>query len=318
MRWRALGFGIAALAAVYGALNWSALRPEAAAAFEYIRAHAVSWTSPVEVEGGAAVLIDAETGEELYGKNGDKRLYPASTTKILTALIALEQGELGDRIAVGDEVNLRTADESSAWLREGQLLTLRDLLSAMMLPSGNDAARTVARYVARKEKGTDVSAEESIRYFAGLMNEKARELGANRSHFVNPHGLHDPDQYTTARDMALIAQAAMKLEAFRDIVNEREYTAAFAASAVTYENRNQLLQPDSPYYLEEADGIKTGFTDEAGYCLVSSASRGGTRLIAVVLHSTQNSVWSDSRRLLQYGFGEKGEPSAASGAMPAG
>lgn len=318
MRWRALGIGMLALAAVYGALNWMSLKPEATAALEYVRANAVSWSSPVAVEGVAAVLIDAGTGEELYGKNVDKRLYPASTTKILTALIALERGELGDRIAVGDEVNLRTADESSAWLREGQLLTLRDLLSAMMLPSGNDAARTIARYVARKEKGRDVSAEEGIRYFAELMNEKAKELGARRSHFVNPHGLHDPEQYTTARDMARIAQAAMKLEAFRDIVNEREHTAAFAASKVTYENRNQLLQPGSPYYLEEADGIKTGFTDEAGYCLVSSASRGGTRLIAVVLRSTQDSVWSDSRRLLQYGFAEKGVPSAASGAMPAG
>ncbi|WP_274650761.1 D-alanyl-D-alanine carboxypeptidase family protein [Paenibacillus humicola] len=254
------------------------------------------------LQGEAAYLLDERTGAMLYGKNIHERLYPASTTKILTALVAIEKGNPDDVVTVGDEVRLREPDESSAGLVEGEQIKLRDLLAALLLPSGNDAARTVARYIATIETGKNVSAEEGIRYFAGLMNEKARSLGATESHFVNPHGLQDPDHYTTARDLALIARAGRSNPMLRQIVAETAHTVRTPQVTQTYVNRNQLLNRSSEFYDKSASGMKTGFTNEAGYCLVASATRGGRSLIAVVLHSSENGVWNDAERLLEYGF----------------
>ncbi|CAM3682269.1 D-alanyl-D-alanine carboxypeptidase family protein [Marinicrinis lubricantis] len=253
----------------------------------------------------SAILIDRETGNILFYKNDKEKVYPASTTKILTALVALDKGDPDEIVTVGNEVHLRTEGESTAWLWEGQQMPLRDMIAAMMLPSGNDAARTLAVHISRKVSGSsEMSAEQAIAYFAELMNKKAHLLGANDSHFVNPHGLHDPDHYTTARDLALIAKEAMNEPLLLDIVSSSRYEANTSSQAVTYTNRNHLLDPASPYFFEGANGIKTGFTDEAGYCLVSSAQRGDTSLIAVVLHSTTEGVWQDARNLLTYGFDE--------------
>ncbi|MFS0840598.1 D-alanyl-D-alanine carboxypeptidase family protein [Paenibacillus sp. 1P03SA] len=256
------------------------------------------------IEGEAAVLMDAETGTFLFKKNKDLRLYPASTTKIVTALVALEKGGLQDRITVGDEVRLKTKGESTAGLQEGQSLTLRDLIVAMMLPSGNDAARTVARYIAEKDKGRKLSAQQSIDYFAGLMNAKASKLGAKKSHFTNPHGLHDPDHYTTAGDMALLGREAMKNKTFSSIVSEPKQAVTVSSGSRTYVNRNQLLQAESEFYIEGVNGVKTGFTDEAGYCLVSSAVLNGKKVIGVVLHSSSGGVYTDTRSLLAYAANE--------------
>ncbi|MFF2158331.1 D-alanyl-D-alanine carboxypeptidase [Paenibacillus chitinolyticus] len=252
------------------------------------------------IEGEAAVLMDAETGKLLFGKNKDLRLYPASTTKIVTALVALEKGGLEDPVTVGDEVRLTTKGESTAGLREGQTLTLRDLIVAMMLPSGNDAARTVARYIAEKDSGRKLSAQKSIDYFAGLMNAKASKLGAKKSHFTNPHGLHDPGHYTTAGDMALLSREAMKNKVFSSIVSEPKQAVAVSTGSLTYVNRNQLLQEGSEFYVQGVNGVKTGFTDEAGYCLVSSATLNGKKFIGVVLHSSSGGVYTDTRSLLEY------------------
>ncbi|WP_405081505.1 D-alanyl-D-alanine carboxypeptidase family protein [Paenibacillus chitinolyticus] len=252
------------------------------------------------IEGEAAVLMDAETGKILFGKNKDLRLYPASTTKIVTALVALEKGRLQDPVTVGDEVRLKTKGESTAGLEEGQSLTLRDLIVAMMLPSGNDAARTVARYIAEKDSGRKLSAQESIDYFAGLMNAKASKLGAKKSHFTNPHGLHDPGHYTTAGDMALLGREAIKNKVFSSIVSEPREAVAVSSGSRTYVNRNQLLQEESEFYVQGVNGVKTGFTDEAGYCLVSSAILNGKKFIGVVLHSSSGGVYTDTRSLLRY------------------
>ncbi|RUT29928.1 D-alanyl-D-alanine carboxypeptidase [Paenibacillus zeisoli] len=252
------------------------------------------------LEGEGLLLMDEDTGNILFSINDTERLYPASTTKILTALITLEKGNPHDLITVGKEVNLRTPGESSAGLKQGQKLRLKDLAAAMLLPSGNDAARTAARYIARLDSGHSMSPEASEVYFASLMNARAKELGAKSSHFVNPHGLHDPNHYSTAKDMAMIARAAMRNKEFRSITAEQKHTAAL--SHVTFTNRNKLIQSGSEYYFQGADGIKTGFTDEAGYCLVASASRQGRNLISVVLHSTAEGVWLDSSKLLDYGF----------------
>lgn len=255
------------------------------------------------VEGQAVLIMDRNSGELLYSDNGKKKMYPASTTKILTALILLEKSSPEETVTVGDEVLLRTADESSAGLVQGERLTVRDLTAAMMLPSGNDAARTAAVFVAERETGKRQSPEQAIAYFAELMNEKAKKLGAVRSHFVNPHGLHDPDHYSTAYDMALIAREAMKLEDFNEIVGETEYAAAVQGQGNhLFQNRNKLLNNSGEWYFQGANGIKTGYTEKAGYCLVGSAVREERELITVVLHSTEQGVWSDTVKLLDYGF----------------
>lgn len=282
--------------------HWNGLQLRLSSLWQQVYADSGSSFRGAGIQGEAAVLMDRDTGEMLFHKNDHKKMYPASTTKILTALIALERGNPDDKITVGDEVRMRTSDESSAGLIEGQTLRLRDLLAAMMLPSGNDAARTIALYVARQESGRELTAEDGIRYFADLMNERAQQVGANDSHFVNPHGLHERDHYTTAYDMALIAREAMSNNAFRQIVKQPKHRTVTVQSAWTYWNRNKLLQQGNEYYYEGANGIKTGFTSEAGYCLVASANKGDKNLISIVLHSTESGVWLDSRMLFDLGF----------------
>lgn len=251
------------------------------------------------IQGDAGVLMDEDNGNILYAKNENERLYPASTTKILTALVALDKGNLNDQVHVGNEVTLRTSDESSAGLKKGDVIPLKVLLRAMLLPSGNDAARTIAIYIAQKDSGKpNMSPEEGIHYFAGLMNQKAKEIGATHSHFVNPHGLHDPNHYSTAKDLAIIAREARKNPVFREIVSEE----AYKDSTFTFYNRNELVNRSSSNFFQGADGIKTGFTDQAGYCLVSSATRDGKNLISVVLHSSKEGIYRDSTAMLNYGF----------------
>jgi serine-type D-Ala-D-Ala carboxypeptidase (penicillin-binding protein 5/6) len=252
-----------------------------------------------QIAGEAAVLINQDTGKILYSKNSEEQLYPASTTKILTALIVIEQGNLNDRVKVGKEVHMRESGESAAWIREGQVLTVRQLLAGLMLPSGNDAARTLAIYTAKRIKHSNgLTNEKALYYFAKEMNGKAKELGAKNSHFVNPHGLHDPNHFTTASDMGLIAKAAMSNPHFREIVSEKTYSDR----TITFQNRNKLIDSQSQFYYQGANGIKTGYTDEAGYCLVSSASKNGKHMISVVLHSSETQIWKDSISLLDKGF----------------
>ncbi|MBV6714426.1 D-alanyl-D-alanine carboxypeptidase family protein [Paenibacillus chitinolyticus] len=285
------------------------IKPHAAAAISTLRSGLLGESgSPLtsSVEGEAAVLMDADTGKVLFEKQKDSRLYPASTTKIVSAMVALEKGGAKDRITVGDEIRLKTTGESTAGLWEGQRLSLEDLIAAMMLPSGNDAARTVARYIAEKDSGRKLSAEEGIAYFAGLMNEKAAAVGAKRSHFTNPHGLHDPKHYTTAGDMALLAREAMKNKVFRSIVDQPRHTVASAGHSQTFVNRNQLLQEGGAYYFKGVNGVKTGFTDEAGYCLVSSADLDGKNLITVVLRSSSGGVYTDTHALLKLAVNKEG------------
>lgn len=262
------------------------------------------------VEAEAGLLIDADTGEILYRKNAERRMYPASTTKILTALVAIERGDLDEVVTVGEEVWMATPGESRAGLRPGERWTLRDLIKAMLLPSGNDAARTIAVHIARKEFGEALDTEEALARFAELMNERAAAAGATDSHFVNPHGLHDEAHYSTALDLARIAVAAMQLPEFREIVRiDLEDVVPVAAEdekSVLLFNRNRLVNPGSDYYFPAATGIKTGYTSAAGWCLVSSAEADGRRIIAVVLNSSQTGVWTDSIRLLEYGLRAEG------------
>ncbi len=253
-----------------------------------------------------AVLIDAETGTILAEKDASKKMYPASLTKIMTAILAIEMGELSDVIKIDDDTPYEISGSHIA-LEAGEILTLKDLLYALMLPSANDAALAIAKHYGGSEKE-----------FVDLMNEKAKELGAYNTHFVNPHGLHDDNHYTTAADLALITKYAMNNETFRKIVktvkyevkptNKKDETRYFATL-------NKLLHPSgygqicvdgmyiSPEY-EYATGVKTGYTPEAGNTLVASSEKDGTELIAVVMKGVSLEMYQDAHNLFNYGFNE--------------
>lgn len=254
------------------------------------------------------ILINQDNGQALFASNEHTIFYPASTTKILTALVALENEDLDWVITVGDEINLLSPDSSRAGLYVGQQITVRELLYALLLPSGNDAAYTLAVNLGRRIRDDDsMQAREAIKVFAALMNQTAQELGARNSNFINPDGFHHPDHYSTAYDIALIAREAMQNPNFRKIVGTQTYPAPAGTSinnkqVLVWENTNRLLDKNDLYYFADATGVKTGHTSQAGYCLVSSASRQERNLIAVVLNSTESGVLSTSSRLLEYGF----------------
>lgn len=264
-----------------------------------------------QIQAHAAFVMNAETGETIFYKNDKEHMPPASTTKMMTALLALENSDPNERVLVGKEVQWTEADESRAGLQPGELMTWRELVTAMMLPSGNDAARTIAVQIGMKHASAGATREEAYHAFVELMNDRAVSLGMRDTQYRNPHGMHEKGHYTTANDLSKLAQEAMKNSLFREIVAEKQ-----ANLDVTYEdhngektvvNRNQLLQPESGYYYEGAIGIKTGFTDQAGYCLVASADRDGRKIITIVLHSGMDEVWTDSHTLLDYGFKELGQ-----------
>jgi len=289
---------ILALAAAFAAARTERLDETVAGFVDAAKEAVASDKSAVAIEGEAAIVLDADSGKVLFAKAGDARMYPASTTKMMTALLALELGDLEELVAVGEEARPTTSDESVAGLTVGTTMTLRDLLSGLMLPSGNDAARVIAKHIAEKSEGGPV--EDWNAAFAALMNAKAKKLGARDTHFANPHGLHDPEHYSTAYDLALIAREAMRNPAFREIVASSAYVTE--AGDASFGNRNKLLDEGGEEYFRGANGVKTGYTSAAGYCLVASAEREGRELISVVLRSTEEALYSDTRRLLMYGF----------------
>lgn len=259
-----------------------------------------------------AVLIEQSTGNVLFEKEKDKQLYPASTTKILAALVAIETGNLDEIVIVGNEANLAPLDGSKAGLDIGEQITLKNLIKGFMLASGNDAGYTIAVHVGRKlSENPELSIRESIEVFTDLMNKRAAQIGANNSQFLNPHGYHQEGHFTTAYDLALISREAMNNEVFRDLVSQRivEYPDWSSSqddsiqSEIRYWiSRNRLINPESEFYYPYATGIKTGWTIPAGPCLVSSAYKNGISLISVVLNTSREGQWLDSRELFDYGF----------------
>ncbi len=235
----------------------------------------------------AAILMDAKTGQVLYNKNMDTRSAPASTTKILTAIIAIESGHLDDEVKVS--ARAAATPGSSMHLYAGQIISLRELVTGLMLRSGNDAAVAIAEHLAG-----------SVDEFVNLMNHKAQLLGALHSSFRNPNGLSAAGHYSTAFDLAWIARYALTNPVFAEIVNTKETTIDWQDRSGREQDRNLRNTNKLLWMLEDADGVKTGTTDEAGPCLVSSATRGNQKLIAVVLHD--HSRWYNSMQLLKYGF----------------
>lgn len=239
-----------------------------AAAFVVVLTVFTAVKADAQAASSAEIVMEAESGRVLYEANADERLPMASTTKILTALIIVEDCDLDAVVTVPDDC--AGIEGSSIYLVAGERLTVRDLLYGLMLRSGNDCAETLAVY----HSG-------SIGKFAECMNGRALSLGAKNSHFVNPHGLPDPEHYTTARDLGKIACKAMQNAVFKEIASSRTAVVPDGGCgyARTLVNKNKFL-----YSFDGANGVKTGFTKAAGRCLVASAERDGMQLISVVLN----------------------------------
>ncbi|GLX70722.1 D-alanyl-D-alanine carboxypeptidase family protein [Paenibacillus glycanilyticus] len=240
---------------------------------------------PELTHSGAAILIDAKSGAVLWAHNETERLYPASITKIVTGIIALEQSDPSDIVTVSK--NARGEDGTRIYLAEGEQKPMLDLIEGMLINSGNDAATAIAEHI-------DGTKEQ----FAVRMNEFVHKLGLWDTNFVNPSGLPDENQYTTAKDMAKIAQYAMQNEQFREVVSTKSKPWIGEEWESKLINHNKLL---SSY--EGAIGVKNGFTQAAGYTLVSAAERGDMELIGVILKGdTDSGVYKDMSQLLDYGF----------------
>jgi len=266
-----------------------------------------AYTSPQEflyLSAESAILIDAESGDVLYEKNPNKIMYPASTTKIMTAILTLENTRLSDKIIIDKDTPF--TEGSRIYVIEGEEFTVEELLHALLVQSANDAAVAFAKHISG-----------SVEEFALLMNKRAKELGAKNTNFVNPNGLPDENHVTTAYDLAMISKYAMTLPEFREIVKTVRYqiSPTNKQSEIRYlKNTNRLLWGvgsrnriqyngkwiDIKYDI--VDGIKTGYTLAAQQCLVASGQKDGRRLISVVLKSKGTDVYLDTRKLLDFGF----------------
>lgn len=268
---------------------------------EYIEDDAL--TPPDVQYAEAALLMDMNSGRLLYGKNIDEKLYPASITKIMTGIIALETGNLEDVVTASYEaIKPITLEDSHMGIYTGEELTMEQLITGMLVHSANDAANVIAVYLSG-----------SMDAFVDVMNSKAAELGMTSTHFENPCGIHGDNHYTTARDMAILSQYAMKNEKFREIVKMPIYKIAPTNKYKTERilvNTNLFLGTSRSvqHYYPPCNGIKTGHTSQSGYCLVSSAKYNDTELLAIVMKCPNENdnekaySYIDSRTLFDFGF----------------
>lgn len=247
----------------------------------------------------AAILLETSTGKILAEKNSNSQMYPASTTKILTAIIAIEKCNLSDKVTASRSAIMSIpSGYSNAAIQENEVLTVKELLDVFLVHSANEAGFILAEHISG-----------SIENFAELMNQKATEIGCQNTHFTNPSGIHDNNHYSTAYDMALIAKYCMENEAFRNIVSQSSCTVE---PTEKYEKRyfvntNDLMIKSSKYHYEYAIGIKTGYTSQAKNCLIAASSKDGLELITVVLGAQLTETGASARyvdtiKLFDYGF----------------
>lgn len=253
----------------------------------------ISFADEVSIKSKSAILVEVSTGRILYEKKSTEKMWPASTTKIMTAILVIEKGNLNDMVTVTETaIGNIPSGYVTCDLQVGEEISVKDLLNALMIKSANDAAYVLAEHI-----------EGSIDGFSDLMNQKARELGCTGTHFVNPNGIHDDRHYSTAYDLYLIATYAMKNQTFRELVSQTEAvlpaTNLYPNEDRTLKTTNALINPDSTNYYKNAIGIKTGYTSQAGNCLVSEASRDGLEFIAVVLNGDR---FPDSIQLFDYAY----------------
>lgn len=257
-----------------------------------------------DLDATAALLVSPDSGMVLYSKNADQKRYPASTTKIMTALLTLENVSNLDETVTAEASDFEnvTADSSNAGIQVGEVVTVRDLLYALMLPSANEAAYMLARHVGG-----------SWEQFVDMMNDRAAELGCSGTHFCNPCGLHDDDHYTTAYDLYLIAKEAMKDVTFRDIVSTVQHRMAktnLHEERIIYTTNQLIYSSFQPWSYANCLGIKTGHTSQAGNCFVGYAEYGDAKLFSVVLGCSNSSKeypsvaasFTDTKKLCQWGF----------------
>ena len=254
------------------------------------------WPQGQAIQAAAGVVMDLDSGVILYSKNADQTHFPASITKLLTALVVVENTKkLNEVMCCGDEVYAIEADSSNCGLQPGEEITVKQGLYALMLESANDAAMVLAKHTAG-----------SVEAFADMMNQKAAELGCTNSHFVNPNGLHNENHYTTARDMALIGAAAYANKKVRKIISATEYMLPetnIVEEDRYFGNHHKMLQPSSDYYYDIVTAGKTGFTTDAWNTLVTFAEKDGRRLVCVLLRENgAGKAYLETRDLLDYGF----------------
>ena len=241
----------------------------------------VAYGSGLNLSGNSYILMEEKSGKVLVEKNSHLEMPIASTTKIMTALIAIERGNLDKLVEVSDEsINI---EGSSIYLKHGELISLRDLLYGLMLRSGNDSAVAIA---------CEVSGSEAE--FVNLMNKKAKEIGAYNTNFVNPHGLHNENHYSSAYDLALITREAFKSKDFEEIAKAKSYRSSREENSY-FVNKNKTI-----FEYDGGDGVKIGYTTSSGRCLVSSATKDNMRLIAVSLKA--GDWFNDNYKLMDYGF----------------
>ncbi len=239
--------------------------------------------SNLSLSAKSAVLYEPENFEFLYSKNADLKLPMASTTKIMTALVALEHSSCDDVVKIADEAI--GVEGSSLYLKKGEVMSMRDLLYGLMLRSANDAALAIAYEVSG-----------GISEFAVLMNQKAADLGLTNTHFTNPHGLDSDEHFTTAKDLAIIAAEALKNETFKKIVSTKKTTITnYSGETRLVVNHNKLLT-----LYDGAIGIKTGFTKKSGRCLVGASEKDGITFITVTINAPND--WNDHKKLFDYGY----------------
>jgi D-alanyl-D-alanine carboxypeptidase (penicillin-binding protein 5/6) len=241
---------------------------------------------PPPVTAKSAILFDANTGRVIFKKNEEERRAVASTQKLLTAYIIANAGDLSQMVTI-KEVDTN-CEPTKLGVRPGQQYTRDQLLHGLLIHSGNDSARALARDNAG-----------SVADFADRMNSTMRSLGGYSSNFQNPNGLPAADQYSCARDMARVARAAYRDPVLREIMKTRSYTFRFSSGkSTTWKNTNRVLR-----YYSFCNGMKTGYTDKAGHCLISSGSYNGKDIIAVVLGNNKSRIWNESANLLAFGLG---------------
>ncbi|WKY45641.1 D-alanyl-D-alanine carboxypeptidase [Eubacteriaceae bacterium ES2] len=262
------------------------------------------------------IVFELNSGDIVTMQNETKQMYPASTTKLLTALVAVENGDMNENITLGDEVYDIDSDSSVADLASEEVISMRDLLYGLLLPSGNDAANVIAVNVGRKILGNaEATDDESYDAFIAAMNQKAQSLGMTGSHFTNPHGLQDSDHYTTPEDMLKLAQAAFNDQTVASITRTKMHEVTTNKSSHTWYNTNMLLYASFDEFPEDyqtlyglsgdnadfngyANSGKTGTTEEAGSCLVFQAEGNGKKIIAVIFNSTEDLLYSEANQTI--------------------
>ena len=249
----------------------------------------------LELISRSAILMDAYTGEVLYEKNADYRRYPASTTKIMTLLVSIEKCDGRKMVTVPKCSQDISLDSTRVPVYTGEQMPLQDLWYGLIFNSGNDAANAIAYLTSG-----------SVSNFVKDMNQKAEALGMRNTHFANAHGLHNPEHYTTARDMALLTRHALDIDLFREITFSTAYTMQPTSlrGELVLDHRYGITDFSSKFYYPYAQGIKTGYTQMAGQCYVGCADKDGHELIVVLMYCglTKNEKWGEAKKLFEYGF----------------